>query len=650
MGLMVSVFLTALAAVASLVVVVRIRVEGRAEAVVAGTLLWTLLIAVPIYALGLADRLTAGTLALSSSLLSMAVVATAARGRDGRAFATELGATIVGIARMPGEALRIVFRGRSPVLPGLVAAGLLFAYMILAAYLAPEIGYWDALWYHQSIVGFTIQNHGFAVVELPDTLQKVNGYPRLGEMTQLWFTIFAGRRLLDVANLPFVPALAAGGYLLARRVSGSVCTAVGCGAALVLFPAVGRIMQSSYVDVQNAALLLGGVVFATRVPLRLRDGLLAAVGLALAVGSKALSLAPVAVTAVIVAVRLLRAHGRDHRRATWGAIVGGAAVIGVALASIYLRNYLHFHNPLWPDLSVDVPALHIHWPGLVPWSPDPKNPAAWHLNVNEPVPDLIGQLLALPSSVKGPNFDQTVDYGAGVGWVVLPLGLVGAVVATWVWARTLFARRRGVTAPVAGFPPPMLLLPVLVSILVQSPALWCPRYHVVAVAVMITLIAWLGTRGWERAIEAAVGAFLLLSLISVYWVPAPHWMPGPERLVELARRSPAEREVTNELGAPVNTAVGIKRNQELGPGSVLVFNERYAGFPSVFWNDAFSNRIVYVKGDAGFLARAAALGATWIFLTDRDPALPAARAAASGWQEIGVLNAVNGGRAFRRVR
>ena len=94
-------------------------------------------------------------------------------------------------ARLPFDALHEALRARSFVLLGLLMSAALILWTAISSYYAPSWRQWDALWYHEPIVAFTIQNHGFAMVDLPrDGLQKINGYPRLCEMTQLWFVIF----------------------------------------------------------------------------------------------------------------------------------------------------------------------------------------------------------------------------------------------------------------------------------------------------------------------------------------------------------------------------------------------------------------------------------------------------------------------------
>jgi hypothetical protein len=120
-------------------------------------------------------------------------------------------------------------------------------------------------------------------------------------------------------------------------------------------------------------------------------------------------------------------------------------------------------------------------------------------------------------------------------------------------------------------------------------------------------------------------------------------------LLDLKRAPTLSREVDRELGAPTLLDVGLAREKELKPGSLFVFGDRYSGFPSLFWNNTYSNRVKYVRGGPGFLARAAKEGATWISLDQNDPNIVEARSPSSGWQEVGKLNPINGGYAFRRV-
>jgi hypothetical protein len=638
--------LSALAAFASLAVAVRARLRGRAELLVATTMLWNGLVVAPIYALGLTNRLWPRSLAVVALLTAFATFGLASVGVGLRALARDTARAGAGLLRLPFEALALAARSRRFVFLAVLSAALLLPYLAVSAYLGQPLPHWDPLWYHDTMVGLTLQNHGFAYVDLPDTLQKVNGYVRLGEMTQLWMVVFADRRLADVTNLLFAPAIAAGTYALARRYTDRV-TAIGWGVCVVLMPGCASYLHSTYVDPQNAALILGAALFSTLDRPRPSDGLLAGLGLALSIGSKGIALVSVPVIGVVGAVLLLRAHWHTRRGPAVAVVAAGAALVLATASVTYLRNYLHFHNPLWPDMRVEIPSLGIHWPGQGPWGggAEAGGKSGLPVNLNEPLPRLLDHFYALPWSVKGMYFDQAVEYGVGVVWVALPLGVLAFVT---VFVVTLRGRLGHLAADEAA--PPLAIALILGAMVAGSPALWSPRYHPAHVALLFVLVAWLTRRpAWERLGDAALAFVTMTSLMMFWWQPEPRWYFTPERLLALARAPVLNRELDHELGAPTTLAVGLAREKELRPGALLVFNEQYAGFPSLFWNNTYSNRVQFMHGGPTFLARAAGAGATWVFMSAQDPQVPAARAAGSGWQEVGQLNPINSGFAFRHI-
>jgi hypothetical protein len=328
-GLVLCAVLNVLAVGAALAVGLRAKLSGRAELALATIMTWNFLVMCPVYALGLSGHLEARTLALVSAPW-FALVFAIARGRTPiAAFGSELGRGAVELARLPFDALMVTLRARSLVALGVVFTLAMLAWTFACAYLTPSWKQWDALWYHEPMVGFAIQNKGFAFVDLPGGggAQKINGYPRLCEMTQLWFVIFTDRRVIDMVGHVAAPALALSVYVLARRYTRDAVLGIALGCGLVLMPACSRLLGSVYVDAHNAAFILAGAHFATRTEFRVRDAILSAICLALAVGSKAMALVPVAILGLVAAARLLR-HARRRPGATLAAIVLGISVIG----------------------------------------------------------------------------------------------------------------------------------------------------------------------------------------------------------------------------------------------------------------------------------------------------------------------------------
>ena len=651
--------LTLLSMVAALAVTVRVRCEGRGEQVVVFSMIWNALVIIPIYGLGLTHRLHRGTLAFVSAVWFCAVLSATFRGVDRRAFSRALGEAAIGLSRLPRDAIRLAARRRSLVTIGLVLSLGTIVWTILMSWYVPNWGQWDALWYHEPMIGFAIQNHGFDMVELPMSLQKINGYPRLCEMTQLWFVVFTDRRLVEVTNSVMSPALIASVYVLCRRFGRDEVSSMGWGATLLLMPFVSNLLQTQYVDTHYATFVIAGTHFATRPKLRVRDALLASVCLSLAIGAKSMALVPVGILAVMTLVRLLAAHVKPRPWAvTATALAGTASICGMA-ATTYLRNWWHFHNPLWPDVKVDIDKWNIHWPGSVPMGFGNTGGSTAKIDMNLPLPEFLEDLYALPYTTKmGTVYYQTYDYGFGLGYVILPLAIlaltaiVTSVVVSWTFRVTRWSPWRCAPETENAL---LVALPGL-AILYTSPALWSARYNVAAVAGMMALIAWLAARkGFARLGVSAVSAALVAAIIMFVWTP--RWIYFPSELAALARIPYPQREATPQSvispklhlarGSAITSDVGVAREREVGADALVLFDDAYGGFPALFWNNRYSNRVLYVPTEKLF-DEAERQNATWVYVTWGDPNIYSLRAPESGWQQVGTFNVEGWGATFRR--
>ncbi len=653
LGVVELLFLNLLAVGAALSIAVRAKLEGRAETALATGLLWNALIALPIYVLGLTNCLDRTTLAWASGLLSTAILV-GLTWHAPRSNANVLRVAL-GLVCMPFEALRDAWRAKSLVLLGLLFSAALLVWTGITAYYAPSWRQWDALWYHEPIVGFTIQNHGFSMVPLPPSgLQKINGYPRLCEMTQLWFVIFTDRRLIEAANTVVAPLLMLAVYLLTRRASQDRVAAIGWATVVMIMPATSLLLQSVYVDLHVAVFVLAAAHFCTRTPLRLRDVWLAAACLAMALGAKYLTLVPGGVLTIIVLVRVLWAHLRARPLATLMTVTGGGTLMASVAATTYLRNWIHFHNPFWPDLPYDNPRFGIHWPGLA-YPVDP-------LNMSEPVLTVIDNLTSIPYSRSLGPATQVYEYGFVTGWFLVPLACVCCVVVLVTGLRSLLGRifrRPGWRMRSDTLGVILLFFPLSMS-LYLSPALWGARYNIAYLAFAITFISWVGgCRGFSRFSEGAVAVATVATMIMFFW-QTPRWWYTPTELLTLAKIRYPAREVTpadvispelgRASGSAITQEVGLLREKTLGRGAVLAFGEPDGSFIGLFWNNDYSNRVVFVPGGPDYLSRVHDTNAIWLYCNYGDPNLPKLRAADSGWTELGVLNVERWGTMFRRSR
>jgi hypothetical protein len=625
-------------------------------------MVWNFLVMCPVYALGFTNHLEKYALAGVAFIFFLLVMILARWRSPTRQFAAEIGAEALEMVRLPFEAVRVCARARSFATISVVFTFAALVWGIGCAYLMPSWKQWDALWYHEPMVGYAIQNHGFRFVDLPiGSAHKINGYPRLCEMTQLWIVIFTDRRFIDMVGYVAAPSLALSVYVLARRSMVDMEVAIAFGCALVLAPASVRVIGSTYVDAHNAAFILGAATFASRLKVRIRDSMLVAVCLALAVGSKQMALAPAGVLGVVTAWRLLPEVRRRPTLALGAIVLGLSVIVGVA-SMTYLRNWLHFGNPFWPDLKYDNPRWGIHWPGEVEWGTGKFDKGDARLDMNVPLSDLIETMARIPYSISLRSYDQVWEYGIGMTWVAFPL----AALSLGMFA---FAYSRGVIGRLVGRPGWMIsnetrsLIPVAITLAVIvrfSPALWGSRYQIAAMGLALVMIAWLASRHPFRGIgEGVSGALSAMSIVSFFWMTPRTWLWWSEARAfakihypqrEFTPASAIEPTLNRWNGSPVVTETGMAREKELGPGSTLAFSADYGSYMALFWNNTYSNRAVYIPPGPDFMDRLRTSDATWAYCATGDPTCSGLSRPNSGWQLVGPLDIEDHGSVYRRVR
>ncbi|HEV3194407.1 MAG TPA: hypothetical protein VGY54_28115 [Polyangiaceae bacterium] len=639
-------FLSLYAFVAATAVAARMRYTQRAETLLAAIVLWNALILLPIHVLGLTNWLTANRLALASLLTSSAALgASFARAATIRQHANDVRHALLGCLRLPTDALAIALRAKSLVFIGVVAVLLILPWTVWLSYLVPSDS-WDGIWYHEAMVGYAIQNRGYAPISLPaNLLQQANGYPRNCEMTNLWFVIFSDRKLLEAPQSFMAVAMILAMYLIARRFTEDRVTAIGLGCALPLVPGALLELRSTYIDVQVTAFLLAAVHFVvTRQRMRIRDGWMAGLALALTMGSKSVALAWVPLLAAPATMRLVAEHWRRRLGPALATIAGGAVLIGAMGSLTYVRNWIHYHNPIWP-LAYDNVRFRIHWAGVYGLD---------SMDVNKPLKDVYSSIASVP--VPGHDFADTRVYGYGfaIPFLLLPLDAVLLVVLTIAGVR--WAAQRLVLHPAAQadarIPCALVLAAVFFAMAYVSPGLWVPRYNIHLVAGLLFVIGW--ATGYARAprLGDGVASFTIIaSLVSLWWAQ-PGWGMDIQTALEFAKL-PADRRAAHAPAEwAIDDPVAEARERELGPGAVLAFTDDVA-FPGQLWNENYSNRLEYVPtelGPQGALERLEQIHARWFTVGPQSALYSTIRAHPERWQEVGrATRTLNPPIAFRRV-
>jgi hypothetical protein len=630
-GWLVLVALTALAVFAAVAVGLRAAPSGRAELAVVASLVFFALLGLPTLALGYADvlsRATVGGLVLATSA---AAIGLASRGcgfaEHGRATVRALGSLL----RLPLDAILEATRARSAVVLGLLWCTGLLALAFWLTYLAPSET-WDGLFYHEPIVGFAIQNHGFSAVALPQhqAVQATNGYAKLGESVSLWFVVFTDKTFIELPNTLAAPALVFALYVVARR-AGDRLSALAWAPVLVLVPAVWTQLRTTYVDVEVAFFVVAAVHFATRPTFRIRDALLAGLAMTLFAGTKLSALAWAPPMVLLTCARTLVVHRRR-----WGAAWLAALSITTGVAGVTALTLVHdwraFHDPIWP-MGYDNAALGIHWKGL--------NTLA-ELAPHVSLANLVATKYGAPIGGMPDIHDR--DYGYAVPWIVVPFAALGVLRTIVGAARELRSRRLGAAGNL------LLVFVIGAFSVIVTPSIFPARYnvHIVAIA-MVAATAGLSGARWLRAREGVLVAATAMSIVPLYWTRGWYFGMTPKRMVALMSHSASERAYMNSEDFDVPERVAKKREAELGPGDRVAFTGDVL-CPGALWNDRFSNRIAMVPFDdaRGFLARIDAYAPKWIVVAEKGAARQTLDHHPETWEYVGPGTAIDSTAMFRR--
>jgi hypothetical protein len=611
--------LTAAALVASIGVALRAGCAGRAELFVVTSLsLWALL-AAPVLVLGYANVLTATSLALAGLTTFAGAFALSARGRGGwRKHLRACGEAALALSSLPVEGVRLAWEERSIVVAGVVYAGGLFALALLLAALVPFAS-WDGLFYHEPIVGFAIQNHGFSMVELPRNfnVQAINGYPRLCEAVAIWPVIFSGRALIEIPSTAAAAPLVVSVYVLCRRYSDRVA-AMGWSVVVLLVPHIWHLMCSTYIDLEVGFFLVAAMHYASRPQVRVRDALVATLAMVLVVGSKGSWPLLVPPIAVVAYGRLVASCARARPLATASTIAGGGVAMGALAAVTLVRNWSSFGDPFWP-ITMTWPAFHVTWPGLTTLD---------YIH-NPPIAEYANTIYENPHG----GWDDIAHRGIGLAipWVILPVSAAGFAGAALAAAREIASRGKRRWTAVGLW---LAAAPGLIALRL-TPSLEEVRYniHLVAAVCLGCAYALRGAR-WNAFREGVLGASIVLSLMPFHWVRDAFQAPLPEITEHLAH--PFASHVVSDH--PLLDLLGRQREEEIHAGDRVVFTDDLA-FVGTAWNSAMSNRVDYVPyaGRDAFAAHLKQMSPQWVIVGGASAAL--ADLTQSGrWEVVGTVS------------
>lgn len=481
------------------------------------------------------------------------------------------------------------------------------------AWLAPS-GAWDGLWYHEPMVGFALQNRGFSIVTVPPSLEMINGYPRATENLQLWASALYDRRLVDVVpSFAFLVA-ALGVFTLARRHGASTSASLGVAVVALTIPAAVLQLRSTYIDLAVLAALLVAIHFVTRPTLRARDVWMAGLALGLLGTIKSNGLVFGGVLGAWLAVRVLLALDRR----LLASLLGATLVASLYALPTYIRNLVLHDNPFWP-LTYESSLLGVRFQGTV---------EAGQMQRGF---DYVWTELTGPPTF-GEDYHDTArhSYGYALPFVAAPLLLFAAPSLVRAWLdRSADRRARSAAGLLVG----ILGFGLLVQ--VASPGHHWARFSLAFPALALVVIArWVSLEGRRRVEDAALGAMLVLNAVTLLWAK-PAWDVTVREALELAAQPLAERNLADTSRCLLPSETRRLRDEAIGPGDLVVVGYDVA-FSGNVWNDAFSNRVMYVEftGRDAFLARLDELGAKWAYVHARGSEATALQGSPA-WARVG---------------
>lgn len=592
--MLITCLLTAVVFGASLSVASRLYRESRSERALAAMVLTIGVVHGAVHLLGWLNVLTPGALAGLIVLLSAAMAggAWAPAGRE------VIGARALAVVRLPYDALREAFQARSASFIALLWTYGILLWSLLLSYLAPS-GSWDGLWYHEPMVGFALQNHGFAEVDLPTHLVWVNGYPRLSENLMLFCSAFGDRTLIDAVPHAMALTILSAFFVLARRFTRVRTDAMGLACVLLTIPGVVLQLRSTYVDLSVLALFLAALHFSSRDPFSRRDVWLAAISIGLLGCTKSTGLVYVGLIGGYGLVSVGRAARTQGRSVALHAVP--AFVLAVALfAPTFVRNTVLHDNPIWPlryhseSLGIDLPGPH-----------DLQN---MQLGFGAVMHELFG----VPS--PGADFADTRRHAFGFGITYLGIPLV--LIALGSVFRALVERRRTANG---GSPGTLLVLFCIAFFtFLSSPAFYWARYSLPFPAMaLVVLAAFLSGRPRGVSGEGVFMAMFLINGVSLVWAE-PRWDVPFLTAVELWEESPSERRYAETSPLLFSPNARRWRDEHIGAGDVAAF-DGITAFIGNGWDESYSNRLIYVPftGRAQYLDALDAAGVDWV-MVQRD--------------------------------
>jgi hypothetical protein len=480
------------------------------------------------------------------------------------------------------------------VLVVLVAVWILWS--IVRALIAAPVTF-DSMTYHLPMVASWLQRGGLGYYETT-TLRQVTS-PVNVEIVQMFHIIFLRRdTIVDLVQLEFLILSLLGVYHIARK-AGLPQTWGVSGATIFL--TVPLILMHSYTTQNDLGVVAGMVLSLAMLASYIDDRrveklILLGMLLGLLVGIKLhmLIALPVFLLITVVVVVLLHRHESPHKRAL---LFLGVALLSVFLlgGEVYFSNVVRYKT-LFPligsmeaNFVIGVPTLlenifyFAKWWFIDCW--DYVSPVTWN--------------------------QDTGHYGPFFGYVILPLGLLGTVVAAVRLFRKDSEPRGNLAIFSAGFVAVAIFIGFCLS---HRPRPYDLRYLQFIPMLMGVIAVW--TVRWvsEKLDTAFAGALVLVALPTVFATAWYHRYPDVRELYTL---EPWQRSSVYlpEYGQDAGLYKEFEQNAH--PGETVLFCGMEDDWSYPLFGEDFSRRVYFPTSFDRFVVYLAQYPVDWVFIRER---------------------------------
>jgi len=249
------------------------------------------------------------------------------------------------LARLPKDILTSWRKDIPSIVLGMLSL-LLLGWIVFIGLLFP-ITDWDGNSYHMTFVADVIQNQN--IFDTPTSIPWLVGYPKGGELVQLWNVIFTRSDVVvDLSQIPFVLLGCYALFSLSKRAGATDWSARFSSLLFLFIPIIINELKTTYVDVMLCSLFLAALALAIKRHLRTADFLLLGCIFSLLIAIKSTGALMVLSTGLVLTINVAL-HIKHQRNIGYFIKRYILCLMPMVFGAYwYIKNWVLFGSPIYP--------------------------------------------------------------------------------------------------------------------------------------------------------------------------------------------------------------------------------------------------------------------------------------------------------------